>query len=398
MKICIISNLYRPYIIGGAEICAEMTANGLADCGHDVFVITTSPDAGLRPSTDISGKIRIYKFNPLNLYHTYWADSTSAIYKPLWHLIDIWNLQPYFAVKNIIKREMPDIIHTHNLGGFSTSIFSAIKCFEIPHFHTLHDFQLLSPWSTLFRNGTNVDEFNFLERRFVNIKRILSSSVDVAISPSRFVLDTHLKHGFFKDAKHVVLPLGIDLGDHNSIISKNYDRINLLYVGGLVWHKGVHLLIEAFQSITSEKMMLHIVGKGKDEEMFWHMAKSDRRIIFHGFVSAEERDRIYSEANIVVVPSIWYDNSPTVIYESFSHATPVIGSRIGGIPELIQDGFNGLLFEPGNVEDLKVKIEYLVSNEKLLALFAENTFILSRNFDKFRYLKRLLEEYYAFCE
>ena len=74
------------------------------------------------------------------------------------------------------------------------------------------------------------------------------------------------------------------------------------------------------------------------------MAKDDKRIIFHGFVDNKEIMKFYEMINFLVIPSICYDNSPLVIYESFSTGTPVIGSDIGGIPELIKENYNGFLF------------------------------------------------------
>ena len=77
-------------------------------------------------------------------------------------------------------------------------------------------------------------------------------------------------------------------------------------------------------------------------------------------------------ANLIVVPSICYDNSPMVIYESFTHSTPVIGSNIGGIPELIDDNVNGRLFNPGDVNDLKNVLEDTIKDTKILQTLEDN--------------------------
>ena len=87
-----------------------------------------------------------------------------------------------------------------------------------------------------------------------------------------------------------------------------------------------------------------------------------------------ENEEYYDAANILVIPSICYDNSPLVIYESFSRSTPVIGSNIGGIPELIQDGFNGYLFEAENPYDLKDKLLKVINNKDKLKILEENAY------------------------
>lgn len=82
----------------------------------------------------------------------------------------------------------------------------------------------------------------------------------------------------------------------------------------------------------------------------------------------------YEMSNILVIPSICYDNSPLVIYESFSTGTPVIGSDIGGIPELIEEEYNGLLFEAGNVNSLKEKLVKVINNKELLKKLEVNSY------------------------
>ena len=78
--------------------------------------------------------------------------------------------------------------------------------------------------------------------------------------------------------------------------------------------------------------------------------------------------------NILVIPSICYDNSPLVVYESFSTGTPVIGSNIGGIPELVEEGYNGFLFESGNYLSLKEKLVKVINDKELITNLEDNAF------------------------
>jgi glycosyltransferase involved in cell wall biosynthesis len=201
-------------------------------------------------------------------------------------------------------------------------------------------------------------------------RRLLGENVDLLISPSQFMIDKFRNNNLFNNIKCVKIPLGVEFESNKTL--KTYDTIDITYIGTLGKHKGVHTLITAFKQINNENIRLHIVGKGYDEEEFKQLADKDNRIIFHGFVDNEDIMEYYEMTNILVIPSICYDNSPLVIYESFSTGTPVVGSNIGGIPELINDGHNGLLFESGNIDSLKEKLVKIINDKELLKSFEDN--------------------------
>ena len=91
-----------------------------------------------------------------------------------------------------------------------------------------------------------------------------------------------------------------------------------------------------------------------------------------GFVGDERRTRLMREASFLVLPSEGYENCPLVVLEAFACGKPVIASRIGGIPEQVEPGFNGLLFEPGNAAELRKKIRYLISHPQEVARMGRN--------------------------
>jgi len=395
MKICLVSNLYFPYVLGGAEIYVKRIAKYLAK-KNKVIVITTKPFFGLgslKPSIEYKEGVKIYRFFPLNFYYTYYCAQKIFFIKPFWHLIDLWNPHSYFVVKNILKKEKPDAVHTHNLGGLSTSTASAIKSLKIPHIHTLHDYALLSPWSNLLRRGKVIKEFNVFDKICQKVKRYFMNEVDIVIAPSKFVMDMHLKNGFFLNCRKVVLPLGIELPEQMSM-RKNYEIIDILYVGQISEHKGVDILIKAFnKKIDLENARLHIAGKGADLEKFKKLAGDDKRIKFYGFLKHEQLKKLYKKANLLVVPSIWYDNSPTVIYEGFSCGVPVIGSKIGGIPELIEEGYNGFLFEAGNIGELKNILNQGIKKPEQLREMGKNALNSVKKYEITKHLSELMKIY-----
>jgi glycosyltransferase involved in cell wall biosynthesis len=395
MKICFISNLYQPYLIGGAEKYVEEIAGHLSK-ENEVVIITTKPYDGLnslKPSVETQDELKIYRFFPINVYHTYYAKKTNNLIKPFWHLIDQWNPHSYFVVKNILKREMPDVVHTHNLGGLSLSTFYAVKSLDLPLVHTIHDYSLLCPNAMLLHSSGRICKhpkypckvYCRLKRKFADYKP------DMVSAPSQFVLDRHIKTRFFESSKTLKLPLGIELDDTK--INKDYETIDILYVGQLAKHKGIPILIEAFKKIETKNVRLCIIGKGPNMEWFEKLSEGDERIKFYGFISESKLREHYEQANITVVPSIWYDNSPMVIYESFMRGTPVIGSRIGGIPELVEDGYNGFLFEPGNTEQLKTILAGLSEDSAKLEELSINAFNSAKNYEVGRHIKKLTEIY-----
>jgi len=394
MKICLVSNLYPPYILGGAEIYAERVAKYLAK-ENEVIVITTKPFSGLsslKPSVEYKDRVKIYRFFPLNFYYTYYCAQKTFLVKPFWHLIDLWNPHSYFVIKNIAKKEKPDVVHTHNLGGLSTSAASAIRPLRIPHVHTLHDYALLSPWSNLLRSGKIIKKFNIFDKICQKVKRYFMNEVDVIIAPSKFVMNGHIKNGFFLNCKKIVLPSGIELPKQKSV-EKSYEIIDILYVGQVSEYKGVDILIKASKKIDSDNTQLHIIGEGAGLEKFKKLAGGDKRIKFYGFLQRQELKELYKKANLLIVPSICYDNSPTVIYESFSFGIPVIGSRIGGIPELIEEGYNGFLFEAGNVEELEDMINKVIKKPEQLREMGRNALDFVKKYEITVHVSELMKIY-----
>jgi len=390
MKICLISNLYPPYVIGGAEIIVENVAKKLINEGSNVFVITTSPDKKHVKEKD---GIKVYRINPLNLYSVYSHQEKSALAKPLWHLVDIWNPDSYFAVKKILKNEKPDIVHIHNFKGLSISVFRAAKDLKIPVVFTAHDCSLICPRANLLKgNNEACIDPKKLCSYYTNLnKNFIDNTVDWFIAPSNFLIDKLKSFGFFKNVKTTKIPLGVEMGSKKS--EKTYDIVDISYMGNLNKNKGVHILIKAFKKLKNREIRLNIYGKGIDEEEFKKIADNDSRIIFHGFVSGEKLLNSYMQANIVVLPSICYDNSPMMIYESLMNGTPVIGSKIGGIPELIEEGRNGFLFDPGNEKELEMILTDLIENPSKLKYLEKEAFDSAKEFSMKNHIAKLTEIY-----
>jgi len=394
VKICQIIDACEPYTGGGSGTYTKKLASRMAG-EHQVLVITQRPYHGLaslKPEIEIRDNVKIYRFYPLNFYFTYSSDKVPFWIKPFWHLLNIWNPHPYFVIKGILEKEMPDVVHVHTIGGFSLSVFSAVKSLGYPLVRTLHGYDLLSPWSALMRRGRIIRRFNLLERQFIRVTRYFSRSIDLALFPSQFIMDMYAEHKFFPNSRCLKLIVGTEL-DGSETVGKDYQTIDILYTGWLNESKGAHVLIEGFKKLSGDNVRLHIVGRGYYEKELRLIAGSDSRIFFHGFMPREQLDELYRKSNVAVVPSLFYENAPSVILDSFKAGMPVIASRIGGIPETIEDGYNGRLFEPGNSEELKEILESLISNPAELKRLGDGAWQSLKKYDFNEHVQKLVALY-----
>lgn len=396
MKVCFISSFYPPLLFGGAEIYVKRIAEKLVQQGLDeVIVISTNSKISVKPSIEEKSGIKIYRIHPINIYAIYNTLNKPTLIKPIWYGIDLLNLHSYTIIRNILIKEKPDIVHIHHFKGFSFA-FNAVKSLNLPLILTMHSYFIECPKEFLFRSSNKIcNDPSIICRLYAKIQKYLKNDKpDIVTAPSQFMIDKLKKDGFFRGTRTTILPLGIDLTE-NEKIEKYYQTIDILFVGRLNKYKGLDILIESFKKLNHKNIVLHIVGKGPDMGEFKKIAGSNSNIRFYGFVPERELIELYKKANIVVVPSIWYEVFGLVIIESFKYGTPVVGSDIGAIPELIENGHNGYLFEAGSVAELKKVLENLLENSSELKRLSENAFesVKKYNMDEhIQELKKLYEE------
>ncbi len=383
MKICLINNLYKPYNRGGAERIIELIACGLQNQGHDVFTITTKSRNAQRITHNAQQKI--YYINALY----YNLAVLPKFLRLFWHVGDMFDVGSYFRVKSILKKEKPDIVMSHNLKGVGYLIPKAIKYLGIKHVHTLHDIQLLHPSGLMIHNKERKVDSN-LSKMYANICCRLFNSPDTVISPSKWLMKMHVDRGFFKESEKAVIPNPSPPADAKALAGKptplplrreggaevksERDKFRFLYVGQIEEHKGVLFLIKVFKMLCEElpdaSCGLAIVGDGSKLKQAKKLAGDNSRVKFLGRVGNKDLLMMMQAYNVLVVPSLCYENSPTVIYEALSAGLPVIASRIGGITELIHKTA-GILFEPDNGGDLMHQMKWVMEHPRELREIGE---------------------------
>ncbi|NCN22333.1 glycosyltransferase family 4 protein [Candidatus Falkowbacteria bacterium] len=312
----------------------------------------------------------------------------------------IYSLEAKRKFKKLVKDFKPDIIHLHNIyHHISPSILSVARRFKIPVVMHLHDYKLICPNHTLFVGGKNCDScrghkyFNCVKKRCLKnsffasllvalemyihhrVLKIYQKNIALFIAPSEHMKKTCLDFGWDKIAKDkfVVVynsyspELILTQGDLNADFQEDY----LLYFGRLGAEKGIDTLLNALPA-TGET--LKIVGSGEEDTKLKLKVESLKlRVEFLGYKSGEELRLLITKAKAIVMPSIWQENMPLSLLEAMSLGKTVIASRIGGFPEIIEDGLSGFLFEPGNFRDLASKINALKNyNLNLIGLKAKD--------------------------
>ncbi len=341
MKILILNNLYRPFSKGGAERVVETIANGLKTQGNEVLVATTLPRGGKR--TEASDVAYISGL-PSLFYNLGKLPKPSRL---IYHLLGYLDVSACRQTKKIIKGFSPDLIITNNLIGIGLSSMRAIKSSGIGHVHVLHDIQLLHPSGLLMWGKEGIID-SASARCYQKLNRSIFSNASLVISPSQWLLDLHLKRGFFKDCSNAVIPNPVSFS-RAAVAPQLAPVAECLYVGQLEPHKGIKLLLEAMD-LLPDNYRLKVAGSGSLERLVAEASEKDHRIIFLGRLSPGQVASEMERSSVLVVPSLCYENSPTVIYEAMAKLLPVIAADIGGIPELITSRQN--LFKPGDARSL----------------------------------------------
>ena len=362
MRILFINVLYAPFIGGGAEITLKNLVEGTYDLGHEVKVLSFWDKDD---KEEVIDGIPVYRAKIPNVYLPYGKIRQPFLKRRLWHILDIYNPISKKIVLKQIADFKPDIISIHNTQGWSCSIWDAVSESNVPAIQILHDLYLLCP-TNMFKNNVICKE-QCLTCKIMRFPcKSKSNQLKAVVGVSNFILDKYLSYGYFKNVPIKKVIYNSRKLDSTIVERKTDPRyINFGFIGTLAPNKGIEVLLRAYHKIKKPNYKLFVAGAGKqDYEEYLKSKYKDDSIIFMGKV--EPRD-FFEKVDVTIVPSIWYEALGMVFVESFAFGIPVIGSNIGGIPEMITEGVNGMLFDPykeGDLEEKLLKFEDNISDWK----------------------------------
>jgi glycosyltransferase involved in cell wall biosynthesis len=362
MKILIISTLYPPNVIGGAEKAAAELAEALAHRGNSVAVVTLHP--GSSGVVEDRNGVRVYR---LPLDNFYWPfgrkEKPGWFYRLAWHIREIWNPVAARRIRKILDLEMPDVVNTHNVCGFSLSVWREVKHRKLRLVHTLHDYYLMCPRCTLFDKGRNCETRCLSCKVLTFNRRRLGRLPDSVVSVSQHALNEHVRRHYLEG-----LPATVIYNIQSSFKSCVPEKLNrgssadlvFGFIGRVEEEKGVETLLAATRQLHSSNWKLKIAGRGLDEYVA-RLAKAfpDPRIEWLGFTDAA---KFYSSVDVVVLPSLWAEPLPYVCVESLHAGRSLICASSGGIAEIAELSNMVEFFPAGNADALADKMNLALAS------------------------------------
>ncbi len=293
----------------------------------------------------------------------------------------VWSFSAARDVRTKILQYHPDIVHVHNFfPRLSPSVhFSSVRC-GVPVVQTLHNYRLLCPASTLSRDGRVCEDclnkmypWPAITHECYHHSRMASGALANMIFIHRVcaTLNTSVS-GFialseFARAKFIAAGLPGDrvtvkpnFVNSRSAMGDGKGKY-ALFVGRLAAEKGIGVLLKAWTKLNNDLSLL-IAGDGPLASQINEGTAAHRSIQWLGWRSQKEVSALMEKAKVLILPSLWYEGFPLVVVEAFAAGLPVIASRIGTLAEVVTDRRTGLLFPPGNADDLAQAVNWSLAH------------------------------------
>jgi glycosyltransferase involved in cell wall biosynthesis len=372
MRIMLVSDFYPP-APGGLEAHVRRLGHELHRRGHDLTVVA----GGGRPDTPstVDDGVRVHRI-PGGLQHFPGAYRRQGrAFHPPW-------ADPVFrrVLAEIVESIEPDVVHAHGWCEFSAVAAAGSR----PVIGTLHDYGLRCPKKNLLRGGEECREGRGLRCLTCQgpeqgtLKRaVLSAALGYTVPRmtgrvTRFLAVSEHVARRHREARGItvqVIPNFLDVPEG----AWTPPGHGLLFVGPGDRHKGLPVLLDAVRRMPPDLARLHVVGTAGPPGGVAGVA-------FAGRLSGEPLWRRYREAAVVVAPPIWPDPCPTVVLEAMAAGRPVLGTRVGGLPDLVIDGVTGTLVPPGDPAALANAAIALLSDPERVALMSHAAYARSRDF------------------
>lgn len=387
MRILTVSCLYPPIEPnGGASIYAHLLTKEYKNNKNEVAVFA----GGINPKKNLY-EVQEEEYEGINILRI--NLDYESFDQPIRRLLGSKEITEKY--QQFLKKFKPDIVHFHSIQGLGIGLITETKKLGIKTAITVHDSWWLCPRQFFLKNDkttfcqqkslSNCSLcYAFLEEKnkiFKNLKKEyeillrnkplinIFCSIDIKIFPSKFIFNTYSK--YIKNQNNwFVSQNGIEIPTIK-IPKTNLDYINFIFVGGGSKEKGAELLINTWQKNFSKNKNIKLNIYGSNTEDIINIINSDNICIKEKYKNSDISE-IMSQNDVLIFPSIIPENSPITIKEALAHSLPVIASDVGGVPELIIDNTNGLIFKNNSEKELSKKINIL-SDKKIIKLFSINT-------------------------
>lgn len=402
MRILLVNKFH--YLRGGSEKYYFELGNLLKENSNEVAYFS------MKDEKNISTGNKEYFVEPIDLNNGSKLKALDIIYSKA----------NYKKMCEAIDDFKPDIIHLNNFQRqLSASVVKAAEDKNVPMVFTAHDIQAICPAiSMLDSNGNICNEclkgkykncikkscvhnskaksiLGAIENQYYKKHKVYSEKIFHIITPSEFYKTEFIKDGIDKE-KITAIHNYIELEDYNM---KTEDDNYILYFGRLAKEKGILYLLNAVSKAKKEinDIKLYIAGTGPEEKKIKEIIKRNKleqNVELLGFLNHNKVKEYVSKSSIVVVPSIWYENCPYSVLETQAIGKPIIGSNLGGIPELVKDNENGMIYKYNDTDELANKILELYKNDELKKKFSKNAKEYAKNeYNKENYYKEIMNIY-----
>jgi Glycosyltransferase len=346
LKILILNKLYWPEQRGGAEVSVRNLVRSFVTAGHEVTVVCLSE----RPRRESLDGAEIVRLPIRNLHWPYQSRKPGRLRRLLWHVVDIYNPWSKRDIDRVLSQFRPDIFFTNNISGFSVSVWSSAYEHHIPIVHTSRDYYLIHPNSTLYSKGREQNPRRLVTRLFAWLKKAASRKVSAYVGISQHIAATHTSLGYFPRASHQVIynsvEVQVNVSDACDLVTSTAYAIGFL--GRIDPTKGIEVLLQSM-ALLGDRFRLVIAGEGESSYVTGLKSIAPSNVEWIGRVNP---DALFARVNALVVPSLWAEPLGRVVLEAYSFGRPVVGARSGGIPEIINEGITGFIYEPRNARDL----------------------------------------------
>lgn len=361
---------FYPPSIGGSERHVATLSEHLVKRGHDVAVCTVKQTN--TKSFEIHDDVHIYRLKSLFQRISFaYRNPSRKLHPPL------KDPKVTKQLERIVKNYKPDVIHSH--GWIVFSYLPSKSRLEVPLVHTLHHYGLICPRQDLFKDLTVCTQpFSLvcytccakqqgLVRSFFTTTLVRGnqrglSEVDKFIAVSNFVRDVHIKHLNIPVDKIPVTPNFYDVASGESDYENNLPYDFILYVGALMPHKGVDVLLKAFK-VSDMNLPLVLIGSKHPSYDYGKYHDGKKVLVienaYRGLVI-----EAYKKCKFVVIPSIWAEPCPTVALEATAYRKAIIASNIGGLPDIVVNRETGLLVAPDDPNILSEALEEMADDGK----------------------------------